>query len=209
MKFGIVGAGAMGCLLGGFLAKAQEEVWLIDVWEEHIKEINKNGLQVVQEDKGESIPINSTFYPQEVGLCDVVIVSTKFHNTRAAVENALPMIGPETLVMTIQNGIGNVEIISEFVPPQQILFGLTTLGSVVLKPGENSGYLFKRCGNIYLAPRWRTKRVGPKGCPNLQPCWSAVFIDPRCPRTNLEETLFECKPLCTFGDSKAEMWRLH
>jgi 2-dehydropantoate 2-reductase len=136
MKFGIIGAGAMGCLLGSFLARAKEEVWLVDVWEEHVKEIEKNGLLVENGKKGDRIRLRATVHPKEVGTCDVVIISTKFHHTRSAVQNGAPMIGAETVVMTIQNGIGNVEVISESVNPDQILFGLTTLGSVVLGPGR-------------------------------------------------------------------------
>ena len=47
MKFGIVGAGAMGCLFGSFLAKQGEEVWLVDVWKEHVELINEKGLSVI------------------------------------------------------------------------------------------------------------------------------------------------------------------
>jgi len=136
MKFGIVGAGAMGCLLGSFLVRANGEVWLIDVWEEHVSQIKNRGLTVISQGKSDTFSIRATTDPREVGICDVVIISTKFHHTRSAVQNALCIIGDDTIVMTIQNGIGNVEIISEFVNPRKIIFGLTTLGSVSKGPGK-------------------------------------------------------------------------
>ncbi len=136
MKFGIVGAGAMGSLLGSFLARAKEDVWLIDIWKDYVSRINDQGLTVISKGKSDVVPIRATTNPRDVGICDVVIVSTKFHHTRAAVENALCLIGNDTVVMTIQNGIGNVEKISELVNEKQIVFGLTTLGSVMRGPGK-------------------------------------------------------------------------
>ena len=136
MKFGIVGAGAMGCLLGSFLARAGKDVWLVDVWADHVARLREHGLTVVTRQKSDTVTIRATTDPRDVGICDVVVVSTKFHHTRAAIQNARSMINGSTLVMTIQNGIGNVETISEFVNREQIIFGLTTLGSVIKGPGK-------------------------------------------------------------------------
>jgi len=136
MKFGIVGAGAMGCLLGSFLAKARKDVWLVDVWKDHVTRLKEHGLTVVTHGTSDTVSIHATTDTRDVGICDVVIISTKFHHTRRAIQNAHSMIGGSTLVMTIQNGIGNVETISEFVKKEQIIFGLTTLGSVIKGPGK-------------------------------------------------------------------------
>jgi 2-dehydropantoate 2-reductase len=134
-KIGIVGVGAMGCLLGAFLSKELPFVWLVDVWEEHVSRIKDQGLKVSMRGEIRTLPLRATTRPEDAGICDVVVVSTKFHQTREAMQNAAPMIGGNTLVMTVQNGIGHVEIISEFVKKTQILFGLTTLGSIIKGPG--------------------------------------------------------------------------
>jgi 2-dehydropantoate 2-reductase len=136
MKFGIVGAGAMGCLLGSYLARAENDVWLVDIWEGHVSRIRDRGLNVVSRGKSHTISIHATTDPRDVGICDVVVISTKFHHTRTAIQDARCMIDGKTLVMTIQNGIGNVETISEFVDRKKILFGFTTLGSVIKGAGE-------------------------------------------------------------------------
>jgi len=149
MKFGIVGAGAMGCLFGSFLAKQGEEVWLVDVWKEHVELINEKGLSVMIEGKSERIPIQATTNTHDVGRCDAVIIATKFRHTRDAVRNALNIIDEETVVITLQNGIGNVETISEFVNKDQIVFGVTTLGSVVKGPGHIEATVTK-VGQTYL-----------------------------------------------------------
>ena len=136
MKVGIVGAGAMGCLIGSFLAKAGEDVWLVDIWKEHISHINSHGLIVTCEGKSDTIPIHATTNIRDVGICDVIGIFTKFGYTRIAIQDALYSIRPNTVVVTIQNGLGNVDVISEFVDEKQILRGLTLLGSIVKGPGE-------------------------------------------------------------------------
>ena len=151
MRVGILGAGAMGCLLGSFLAKVSQEVCLVDVWEEHVSLINKKGLTVTTRGVSETFTIRATTNSGDLGVCDAIIVSTKFHQTREAVRNAASMIGENTLVMTIQNGIGNVEIITEFVKGSRILFGLTTLGSIIKGPGAIE-ITFLEGAHTYLWP---------------------------------------------------------
>jgi 2-dehydropantoate 2-reductase len=136
MKIGVVGAGAMGSLLGSCLARGSNEVWLVDVWQEHVQEIVRNGLKVIEDEGQRFVHCNATTKPNDVGICDVVIVSTKFKDTETAIKKCLSMIGSETYVMTVQNGIGNVDIIEKYVDSEHIVFGLTTLGAVVRNPGE-------------------------------------------------------------------------
>jgi len=135
MKVGIMGAGAMGCLLGASLADGRNEIWLVDVWEEHVRKLRKSGLTVSEGEADRTVPCNATTSPEAVGPCGLVIISTKFHDTESATRGALPLITPDTIVLTVQNGIGNVEIISQHVDPGRIVFGLTTLGSVLRGPG--------------------------------------------------------------------------
>jgi len=136
MKVGIIGAGAMGCLLGSYLAQQSNEVWLIDIWEEHIQQINKSGVTVKRPESSIRVKCLATTKAEDVGPCDLVILSTKYHQTRSAVQNAPSLMNDSTFLMTIQNGIGNVDIIAEYVDSRQIVFGLTTLGSVLSGPGS-------------------------------------------------------------------------
>jgi 2-dehydropantoate 2-reductase len=136
MKIGIVGAGAMGCLIGGYLAEAGEDVWLVARTKAHIDALAGDGLKLTFKGTTRTIPVNATCSPAEAGRCDVVIVMTKYHHTRDAVQAARPMIDDETVVVTLQNGIGNVEIIAEFVDRTRILRGVTSLGAVKTGPGS-------------------------------------------------------------------------
>ena len=66
MKVAVVGAGAMGSLFGAMLAEAGNEVWLYDVWLEHVQAINQNGLQIEREDKTRTVKVKATADPQQI-----------------------------------------------------------------------------------------------------------------------------------------------
>lgn len=151
MKIAVVGAGAMGSLFAGYLARSREEIWAYDIWKEHIEAINREGLVMTRGNMDQRVTLNATCDPTRPSVVDVVILFCKYVHTRKAMQEARPMIGPGTLVLTLQNGIGNVDIIQEMVPRKQILFGLTTLTSELLAPGhiEES---FRGLGETYFWP---------------------------------------------------------
>jgi 2-dehydropantoate 2-reductase len=136
LKIVIIGAGAMGSLFAGYLAANGLDVWAFDIWKEHVAAIQKNGLQMTRTSGSRRVRLHATSDPAEPGQADLAVVFVKHGTTREAVRNALPMIGPRTLILTLQNGIGNVEILQEIVPDEQICFGLTTLTSELLGPGR-------------------------------------------------------------------------
>jgi len=136
MKIGVVGAGAMGSLLGSCLARTANEVWLVDVWREHIQEIANNGLKVIEEGEQSIVHCNASTSSNDIGICDLVIISTKYKDTESAIKSSLSMLGKETYVMTVQNGIGNIDILEKYVDSSYIIFGFTTLGAVMRNPGE-------------------------------------------------------------------------
>lgn len=136
MKVAIIGSGAMGSLFGGLLAGVAETC-LYDVYAAHIEAIQKQGLIMSQGDIKNIVQVRATTNPEEIGLMDAVIIFVKYPFTRQAMQDAMvSSIGPETLVVTVQNGIGNVEIIKEFIPEEQIAYGLSTLTSDMEGPGH-------------------------------------------------------------------------
>jgi len=136
MKIAVMGAGAMGCLYGSDLAKGGNEVWMVDIWEEHVNKIKAEGLLMTTGEKKEHVKLNATTDPKEVGAVDLLVIFTKGLHTEVAIKNSLPMIGEDTYVLTLQNGIGNVEIINQVVDEKKILFGMTTLSSDLQGPGH-------------------------------------------------------------------------
>jgi 2-dehydropantoate 2-reductase len=142
MKIVVVGAGAMGSLFASYLASVSKDVWVYDIWQEHIEVIKREGLLIARNGTDRRVWLKATSNPADPGISDLVIILVKYISTRQAVKDAMPMISPQTAVLTLQNGIGNVEILQEMIPTEQILFGMTTLPCELLGPGhiESSGH---------------------------------------------------------------------
>ncbi len=136
MKIAIIGAGAMGSLFGGRLALAGEEVWLLDVWEEHVRTIGDKGLSIATAAKELVSRPRATTRPEDIGRADLVIIFVKSSATRPAAETAAGLLGPETAVLTLQNGYGNAEVIAAVVGKDRVIAGTTAQGATLLGPGR-------------------------------------------------------------------------
>jgi 2-dehydropantoate 2-reductase len=137
MKIGIVGSGAMGSVYGALLAAAGNELWLFDQWRQHVEAMRAHGLRCTGASGDRTVPVNATTDAAEAGPCALVIVATKVMDIEAGVGAAKPMIGPETLILTIQNGLGNVDRIRRVLSPENLLFGIAGgFGAEMIGPGH-------------------------------------------------------------------------
>jgi 2-dehydropantoate 2-reductase len=136
MKVAVVGAGAMGCLFGGLLAEAGADVWLIDIWAEHVDAVNKSGLEIEREGKTRTVQLQAVTDPDRVGPCDLVIVFVKSTHTGDAALTAKQIAGAQGLVLTLQNGMGNADRIAQEVDPLNVIAGTTSYGATMLGPGK-------------------------------------------------------------------------
>jgi 2-dehydropantoate 2-reductase len=152
MKIGIVGAGAMGSLFAWHLTSAGADVWALDQWQEHVAKINQSGL-TVQRHHADALQshFKAASHAAEIGPCDIVMIFVKYGQTADALAAAHPMIASATTIVTIQNGIGNVELIEHRFPANRVLFGLTTLTSEMIGPGRIEASFSGR-GETYLWP---------------------------------------------------------
>ena len=137
MKIAILGAGAMGSLFGGLLGESGQEVTLLDINEAHILAIREQGLRLQTEAGDRRIRALTACRPdQATAQPDLLVVFTKTLHTASALEGVAGLIGPQTLVLTLQNGLGNVETVSRFAPIERILIGMTTWPADVAGPGH-------------------------------------------------------------------------
>ena len=136
MKIAVVGAGAMGSLFGALLAEGGHEVWLCDVWQDHIDAIHQNGLEVEFNGKIRKVRLNAVTDPAMIDESELVLIFVKSTQTGAAAESAAVLAGRTGWVLTLQNGMGNVEAIAPHIPPDRILVGTTAHGATLLKPGS-------------------------------------------------------------------------
>lgn len=136
MKIGIIGAGAMGSLYGGILAEAGNEVHFIDVYEPHVEAVNKNGLVIVKNGEERMIQgIHATTNAEEVGPVELAIIFVKSTITDIAVQSNRAVFGEETIALTLQNGLGNIEKIETVLPESQIIAGTSANGANMSGPG--------------------------------------------------------------------------
>lgn len=137
MKVVIVGAGAMGSVYGGFLAEAGNEVYFLDVFQEHVDTINRDGLWIEGTSGDRYIKnIKATSNPEEVGVVDLAIVFVKSTITDIAIQQNKAVIGENTVVLTLQNGLRNIEKLETVVKKEQIIAGTTSHGANLLGPGR-------------------------------------------------------------------------
>ncbi|WP_250536827.1 2-dehydropantoate 2-reductase [Caballeronia sp. AZ10_KS36] len=145
MKIAFLGAGALGCAIGSALTEGGHETWLVDRSEQHVKAMSRDGLQVDDERGTRRVKVRATMDSAEVGTVDVVIVLVKSFHTDSAMRGALDLVGPETVVLSLQNGLGHEDVLSEIVGRERVLAGKTYVGGVLRSPGHiQSGVTGKR-----------------------------------------------------------------
>lgn len=128
MKICILGAGALGCAIGAALSEAGHQTWLLNRSREHVEAINLHGLQVQDEHGERQVRVNATTDANDVGVTDLVVVLVKSFHTAEAIAGATALLGPQTLVLSLQNGLGHEDILAEVVGPQRVLAGKTYVG---------------------------------------------------------------------------------
>lgn len=133
MKIAIVGAGGLGASFGAHLFLAGVDVTMIEIDRRRVEKIAAEGLDMVMPDGSERhCKIKITDDPASVGVVDLVQISVKGYHTESAAQSALPMVGPETYVLSVQNGLGNLRQIAKHIPESQILGGVTALSAMPL-----------------------------------------------------------------------------
>jgi 2-dehydropantoate 2-reductase len=135
----------MGTLFGGRLAQAGNNVTMVDVNPSVIDSINARGIILEDEEGTHQIPAAACRGDELEEPQDLVLLFTKTMYSRAALESAKGFIGSGTTVLTLQNGLGNIELIEGFVGRSQILAGVTNYASDVTGPGtirtEGAGFV--------------------------------------------------------------------
>ena len=135
MKVAVIGPGAMGCLFGGFLAEAGNEVWLLDKSDRRAALLEQEGVRLEGIGGSRRVPVRVGTDPHAIGQADLVLVWVKAYDTVAATEGLPPLVGARTWVLSLQNGLGNLEALSAVVDPRRILGGTTAYGATLLSDG--------------------------------------------------------------------------
>jgi 2-dehydropantoate 2-reductase len=152
MKIAVLGGGgAMGGLFGGYLARAGEDVTLIDVSQASIDAINRDGIAIEEKDGSTAtIRVKASAKPQDVGPVDLIVNFVKCYNTETAIAAARPMLGDGTAILTLQNGWGNADRIAAVAGKSRVVVGLTYHSGTLIGPGrvKHSGIGMTHVGEL-------------------------------------------------------------
>jgi 2-dehydropantoate 2-reductase len=162
MKIAIVGTGAMGSVYAGILGDADNEVWAVDAWAEHVEAIRTRGLTVDGASGGRTVRIHATTDPAEAGVCDLVVIATKALDVEAAAAAAKPLVGPDTVVVPIQNGLGSAERVAAVLGEEQVAIGVVGgFGASMVGPGHvhHNGWELVRLGERRGPATERIRRI--------------------------------------------------
>lgn len=134
MRIVIIGAGAMGSIYGGHLSK-HNEVYLVDNNQEIVDKINKDGLKLQENGSDVVYRPKAVVSTEGIGKVDLLILFVKSLYSRAALQNNKGIIDNNTYVMTLQNGSGHEDILSEVVPVERIIIGTTEDNGAIFELG--------------------------------------------------------------------------
>jgi 2-dehydropantoate 2-reductase len=131
MKIAIVGPGAIGLLFAYFLAKSKEDVFILDRRSKRAQRIKKDGIKLEGISGSHGSKVNITCDPSEIAVSDLVLICVKSYDTQEAAKRIKPLLGANTMVLTLQNGVGNVQILEEAVGEERVIAGITNQGANV------------------------------------------------------------------------------
>ncbi|HET7743310.1 MAG TPA: 2-dehydropantoate 2-reductase [Gaiellaceae bacterium] len=134
MRIGVVGAGAVGGFFGARLAQAGADVAVL-ARGSHLDAIREHGLRVRGPEGDIVVHVDATSDPREVGSCDAVLFCVKAYDAEAAASDLAPLMGPETAIVPLLNGIDHLDMLASAVGREHVLGGMAAVFSERVAPG--------------------------------------------------------------------------
>lgn len=135
MKISIIGAGAMGSRFGYMLSEAGNDVLLVDNWQAHVDAINKDGLKLNENGVDKFVKIPAVLPEQATETPDLVILFTKSMGLEPMLKSIKNILGENTKVLCLLNGLGHTETISKYIEQKNIFVGVTLWTAGLIEPG--------------------------------------------------------------------------
>ena len=138
MRILVVGPGAIGSLFAALFTSGGHDVWLLGRRREVVDAINREGVTIQQIWTGATlqIPVRATVDARDAAPAELIVMCVKGSGTLQATRDALPAMDDGTVFLTVQNGLGNVDIMASVVGRERILAGVTSNGTTLLGPGS-------------------------------------------------------------------------
>jgi 2-dehydropantoate 2-reductase len=135
MRIAVMGAGAVGCYIGGRLARAGEEVIFV-ARGERLRALNEKGLTVIEAGAGETIyPVVAVDDAAEIEPVDIILLCVKLYDTERALRDCEPLLGPSTFVVVLQNGVESAAAAERALGSERVVAGSVYLVVSMPRPG--------------------------------------------------------------------------
>ena len=141
----------MGSVYAALLADAGHEIWAIDSWEEHVEAMRNKGLHLEGASGDRTVKLHATTDTTEAGPCDLVIIATKAMHVEQAATAAKALIGDNTMVLSIQNGLGGPDTTARVLGRDKVMVGVVGgFGASMRGPGHahHNGWELVRLGEF-------------------------------------------------------------
>ena len=135
MKIAIYGAGSIGGYFGARLAQGGADVHLI-ARGEHLRALEERGLRVTSPAGDVELKLPATENPAEIGPCDAVLFCVKSTDTETSAPGLAPLLGSETAVVSLQNGVTNEERLASLIDPGHVVGGVAYIMATIAEPGR-------------------------------------------------------------------------
>ncbi len=136
MKVCVLGAGSLGCAIGGCLAEGGSQVTLVHRSAAHVEAIRRDGLTLIEGEQVRRVRVAAATGCRGLQPTELLIVLVKSFDTAAAIAGAGAVIGPHTMVMSLQNGLGHEDVLAAAVGRERVLTSKTYVGGVFQAPGR-------------------------------------------------------------------------
>lgn len=134
MRIAVFGAGGVGAYVGGRLAANGADVQLV-ARGAHLDAIRERGLRVESIAGDFRVDVSATAEPAEIGVCDVVLLCVKSYDTESVAEQIVPLLGSESAVLSLQNGVDNEEKLARVAGADRVLGGVAYVFATIKEPG--------------------------------------------------------------------------
>lgn len=138
MKIAMIGSGAAGSVFASYLRIGGADITLVDPYKEHMDKVAKDGMTftIYPDEVHQLTGFKTAYNAKDIGIMDIVIFVTKTTALDAAIETARPCMGPDTVLVSLMNGLGNEDKLVEASTPSRVLFGSGALGTALEGPGK-------------------------------------------------------------------------
>lgn len=136
MKIAMIGSGAAGSVFASYLRRGGAEMFLVDRYKAHMDKVAQDGMTfITPQGQCQLTGFCTCASAQDLPIMDIIIIMVKATQTDDVMQSVMPCVGPDTVLVSLQNGLGNDETLMKYVPAERIMYGSGVIGTELPAPG--------------------------------------------------------------------------